>query len=63
MVGVRTYGLRTLTTLGGGEENREGSEYEEIRPDRNYIGGYRKNYQDFCQKVVARRLARYGFCQ
>ena len=61
MVGVRTYGLRTLTTLGGGEENREGSEYEEIRPDRNYIGGYRKNYQDFCQKVVARRLARYGF--
>ena len=60
MVGVRTYGLRTLTTIGAGEENKDGSEFEEIRPDRNYVGPQRKSYQDFCSKVVERRLSEYG---
>lgn len=60
MVGVRTYGLRTLTTIGAGEENKDGSEYEEIRPDRNYVGRQRRSYQDFCLKVVERRLSEYG---
>ena len=60
MIGVRTYGLRTLKTLGAGEENKEGSEFEEIRPDRNYIGLNRDSYQQFCLRVVARRLSAHG---
>ena len=60
MIGVRTYGLRTLETLSGGEENKRGSEFEEIRPDRNYTGADRKKFEDFCRRVVARRLSGYG---
>ena len=57
MIGVRTYGFKTRETIGGGEENRRGSEFEEIRPDRNYVGTGRRNFEDFCKKVVARRLS------
>ena len=61
MVGVRTFGLRTLKTLGGGEENKRGSEFDEIDPDwdyRNYVrmGKERNWFADFCRSVVARRL-------
>ena len=59
MIGVRTYGLRTLTTLSAGEENKHGSEFEEIRPDRNYIETDKDKYEEFCQRVVARRLSGY----
>ena len=62
MVGVRTFGLRTLKTLGGGEENKRGSEFDEIVPDWNYrrhTRGEKENnwFDDFCRKVIARRLS------
>ena len=60
MVGVRTYGLKTLSTLGGKENNRVGSEYEAIRPDQNYIGTARDKFGDFCRRVIASRLADVG---
>ncbi len=63
MIGVRTFGLRTLQTLGGREDNKHGSEFEEIRPERSYIGADKDRYETFCQKVVARRLIEYGFLQ
>lgn len=61
MVGVRTFGLRTLKTLGGGEENRRGSEFDEIDPDwsyRNYERTEKERnwFPDFCRGVVAQRL-------
>ena len=61
MVGVRRFGLRTLKTLGGGEENRRGSEFDEIDPDwsfRHYtrIDRERNWFPDFCRRVIARRL-------
>ena len=61
VVGVRTYGLKTLKTIAGGEENRPGSEFEWIDPDQHYTvarGSKTYNtYKQFCSKVVARRLA------
>jgi hypothetical protein len=63
MIGVRTYGLRTLSTLSAGEENKHGSEFEEIRPDRNYAITDRRKYGDFCLQVVERRLARCGLIE
>ena len=62
MVGVRTFGLRTLKTLGGGEENKRGSEFDEIIPDwsfRRYTRGEGENnwFDAFCRKVIARRLS------
>ena len=62
MVGVRTFGLRSLKTLGGGEENRRGSEFDEIIPDwsfRRYTRGEGQNnwFDDFCRKVIVRRLS------
>ena len=61
MIGVRTYGLRTYATLTPGEENRHGSEFDEIRQDRKYTSRRdKRRYADFCHRVVARRLAEYG---
>ena len=61
MIGVRTYGLRTYATLTPGEENRRGSEFDEIRQDRKYTGRRdKRRYADFCHRVVARRLAEHG---
>ena len=62
MVGVRTFGLRTLKTLGGGEDNKRGSEFDEIVPDGNYrrhTRGEKENnwFDDFCREVIARRLS------
>ena len=61
MIGVRTFGLKTLFTLGGREENKQGSEFEEIRPERSFIGVERDKYETFCKEVVGRRLLEYGF--
>ena len=64
VVGVRTYGLKTLEVIAGGEENRPGSEFEWIDPDQYYsvARGTRSygTYREFCSKVVARRLAKHG---
>ncbi|MDE2933836.1 MAG: hypothetical protein OXS47_08205 [Chloroflexota bacterium] len=60
MIGVRTYGLRTQATLTPSEDNKRGSEFDEIRQDRKYTGrDNRKKYEEFCQRVVARRLAEH----
>ncbi len=61
MIGVRTFGLKTLHTLGGREENKQGSEFEEIRPERSFVGAEKDKYEAFCKEVVARRLLEYGF--
>ena len=61
LVGVRTFGLKTLRTLGGREENKQGSEFEEIRPEKSFIGAERDKYEAFCKEVVARRLSGYRF--
>ena len=63
MIGVRTYGLHTYTTLNGSEENKHGSEFEEFRPDRNYIGPDRDKFENFCRRVVARRLTEYDLME
>lgn len=60
MIGVRTSGLRTFKTLGGYEENRHGSEFEEIRPERNFVGAEKVRYGNFCRGVVERRLSVAG---
>ena len=59
-MGVRTYGLKTLATLGAREENRIGSEYEEVRLDQNYIGSGKDTFDDFCRRMVRRRLSGLG---
>ena len=63
MIGVRTYGLRTLSTLGGGEENRRGSEFDEIRLDHKFTGNNNNNFADFCRKVVSKRLVEYDLME
>ena len=63
VVGVRTYGLKTLATLGGQEENRIGSEYEEVRLDENYIGSGKDTFGDFCRLMVGRRLSDFGLME
>ena len=61
MIGVRTYGMRTRSTLTPAEDNKRGSEFDEIRQDRKYTGREnRDHYEEFCQRVVARRLADHG---
>ena len=60
MVGVRSFGLRTLQTLNATEENKRGSEFEEIALDRRYIGPKKDSYRTFCTRVIARRLVHQG---
>ena len=62
MVGVRTFGLRTRYTLNAKEENRRGSEFDEIRLDKDYSRNERNHtYESFCNKMVARRLFKYDY--
>ncbi|MYH49032.1 MAG: hypothetical protein F4151_05735 [Gammaproteobacteria bacterium] len=56
IVGVRTYGLRTHQVLGVGEENKRGSEVEEIFLDRKYTGRYWGQYREFCREIIDRRI-------
>ena len=63
VVGVRTYGLKTYATLGGREENRIGSEYEEVRLDQSYISTGKDTYGDFCRRMVGRRLSDLGLME
>ena len=55
-VGSRLYGLRTQRTLSGGERNREGSEYEELRLDERFRNEP-SQYAEFARRLVARRLS------
>lgn len=60
IIGVRTYGLRTNETLTHGEENKRGSEYEEINLEQRYTGVDRTKYKNFSRQVVGRRLSQEG---
>jgi hypothetical protein len=50
----RLYGLRTLETIGGGEENREGAEFKRVNLD-DLLKQYPK-YGVFARKFVMKRL-------
>lgn len=53
-VGTRPYGIRTLCTLGGVEENHEGSEFEKIVLD-DILRKYKK-YKEYVLRIVENRL-------
>lgn len=60
-VGSRLYGIRTRETLGAGEPNREGSEFEAVHLD-SILRANRK-YPDFAIRLCAKRLAGAGYLQ
>jgi len=53
-IGAKSYGIRTYATLSGGEELREGSEFEELPLDDRLRRSPR--YDGFCRQMVAKRL-------
>ncbi|RQH12741.1 hypothetical protein [Bradyrhizobium sp. RP6] len=55
-IGARLYGVRTHRTYSGGETNREGSEYEELRLDERFRNAPER-YREFALKLIARRLS------
>lgn len=57
-IGARLYGIKTYKTLGSGEENKEGSEYEKIVLD----DFFRKNegYNSFVRNICVNRLTEAG---
>ena len=63
IIGVRSYGLRTLETLGTGEVNKLGSEFEEIDLDRKAVDNQQRVYYDFCRRMVVRRLEGAGIAE
>jgi hypothetical protein len=58
-IGARLYGIKTFETLGGGEENKEGSEYEKIELDSFYRENDEK-YEAFVRSVCFNRLTEGG---
>jgi hypothetical protein len=58
-IGARLYGIRTYKTLGSGEENREGSEFEQVVLDE-FLRSNNKNYADFMRRVCEHRLKKNG---
>lgn len=58
-IGARLYGVRTYQTLGSGEENRKGSEYDEVVLDE-FLRSNNKNYADFMRRVCEHRLKLNG---
>lgn len=58
-VGARLYGFRTQRTLSAGEENRSGSEYEQVLLDEQLR--VHPRYGAFARQLVARRLQGAGY--
>jgi hypothetical protein len=58
-VGSRLYGFRTQRTFSAGEENRVGSEYEQILLD-SQLREHPK-YNEFARQLVVRRLQGAGY--
>jgi hypothetical protein len=54
-IGARLYGIRTYETLGSGEENREGSEFEQIVLDE-FLRRNSDNYTSFIRQICEHRL-------
>lgn len=50
----RLYARKTLATIGGGEENREGSEFSVARLD-DFLRRL-KNYSEFASRFIAKRM-------
>ena len=59
-LGARLYGIKTYQTLGGGEENKEGSEFEEVVLD-DFLRE-NDNYNEFVRKICEHRLSLNGIC-
>lgn len=59
-LGARLYGIKTYKTLGGAEENKEGSEYEKTELDSFYRNNDAE-YETFIRKVCYNRLNEDGF--
>lgn len=57
-IGARGYGIKTFKTLGGGEENRRGHEYEILKLDDLLSKG--AEYDDFAVDLIVNRLERSG---
>ncbi|MDR0864911.1 MAG: hypothetical protein LBO74_08270 [Candidatus Symbiothrix sp.] len=53
-LGARLYGVKTYKTLGSGEENREGSEYEKVVLD-DFLR-CNENYDAFMRQICEHRL-------
>ena len=58
-IGARLYGVRTYKTLGSGEENREGSEFEQVVLDE-FLRSSNRNYTDFIREICEQRLKLNG---
>lgn len=56
-IGTRPYGVRTFKTLGGVEENHDGSEFEGVVLDA-FLRSY-KNYSQYISNILRNRLI-YG---
>lgn len=61
VVGSRLYGFRTRKTLSAGEENKAGSEYEQVLLDEQLREDPR--YDDFARRLVIKRLLQAGYTQ
>lgn len=53
-IGVRRHGIKTYETLGAGERNKEGHEFEVIRLDDTFSN--EKEYSEFATKLIINRL-------
>lgn len=60
-VGTRPYGIRTYKTLGGVEENHDGSEFEKVVLDDFLRELKEEVYEDYISKICERRLFDRGF--
>jgi hypothetical protein len=54
-IGARLYGIKTYETLGSGEENKEGSEFEQVVLD-DFLRKNKKNYAEFVRQICEYRL-------
>lgn len=57
-IGVRRHGIKTYKTLGSGEENKEGHEYEVTRLDNEFSD--ESSYSDFAIELIINRLVSKG---
>lgn len=52
----RLYAIKTYSTIGNGEENREGSEFDKINLDENLKAITNNQYKEFAQNFITKRL-------
>jgi hypothetical protein len=58
-IGARSYGLKTFETLGSGEVNRQGHEYEIVKLDD--LLSEASDYENFAINLIINRLEKSGF--